>query len=369
MNDRTTRPLGSARQDSPRERPRTMGRRVRPPGWSETAKAGRILTRPVHRGERVIVTGGAGFIGSHLVDRLLDAGADVTVFDNLTSGNMRYLKGAEGRDGFTFVNGDVKDLDHLIQVMDGASAVYHLAANPDVRLGARDSKVHVNENIVATHVVLEAMRHVGVPLLVFTSTSTVYGEAKTIPTPEDHGPLEPISLYGASKLAAEALISSYCGTFDMAAVTYRFANIVGPRSNHGVTFDFYHKLVKNPGELEILGDGRQLKSYCHVHDCVDAMLHGVQHRKNRYECYNIGSADAIDVFAIAKAVIAEMGLKDVVLKTTGGVDGGRGWKGDVKLMRLAIDRLQKSGWEPKFASEAAIRDTTKALIADHGGEA
>jgi UDP-glucose 4-epimerase len=251
-----------------------------------------------------------------------------------------------------------------MKAMDDVDVVFHLAANPDVRLGAKNTKIHLEQNVIATHEILEAMRKSTPRKIVFTSTSTVYGEASKIPTPEDYGPLMPISLYGASKLACEALISSYCSTFDMEAVIYRFANVVGPRSTHGVTYDFVNKLRKNPDKLEILGDGRQKKSYMHISDCIDAMIHGFENRRERVEIFNIGSKDWIDVKSIADIVTKEMNLNPKY-EFTGGVDGGRGWKGDVKTMLLSIEKIEKLGWEPKYGSEEAIRLTARSLIDDY----
>jgi UDP-glucose 4-epimerase len=223
----------------------------------------------------------------------------------------------------------------------------------------------VRQNVVATLRVLEAMRVSDVKRLAFTSTSTVYGEAKTIPTPEDYAPLEPISLYGASKLGSESLISAFAHTFDIQGVAFRFANIVGPRSTHGVTYDFYHKLKKDPKRLEILGDGRQHKSYCHVDDTVGAMLHVVQRFPQRYDVFNIGSDDAIDVFELARVAIDAWGLRDVKLEATGAAGSG-GWKGDVRKMGLSTEKIQRTGWRARHTSASAIRATAESLAKEFG---
>ena len=213
---------------------------------------------------RILVTGGAGFIGSHLVDRLAEQNK-VTVIDNLTSGRGDFLNPRA-----EFIQADLL-ADEISEHFSGKDIIFHLAANPDVRIGAEDTRIHLEQNVIVTYRVLEAMRVTGVKKLAFTSSSTVYGEALT-PTPEDYGPLTPISLYGASKLACEALISSYCFTFDFKAYIYRFANVIGEGSTHGVIYDFINKLKANPEELEILGDGNQTKSYIHIDDCIEAML-------------------------------------------------------------------------------------------------
>jgi len=233
-----------------------------------------------------------------------------------------------------------------------------------VRSGAGNTKTHFDNNIVATYNLLEEMRENGVTKIAFTSSSTVYGEASVIPTPENYGPLIPISIYGASKLASEALIASYCHTFDMDAIIYRFANVVGPRSTHGVIYDFINKLKANPEQLEILGDGTQKKSYLYIDDCIEAMLFGFDRMKEKVEIYNIGSEDWTDVRTIADIVSSEMGLRPEY-KFTGGLDG-RGWKGDVKFMRLDISKLKEKGWNPRHTSNDAIRMTARWLIKEIG---
>jgi UDP-glucose 4-epimerase len=318
-----------------------------------------LLNRKKVRKMRILVTGGAGFIGSHIVDRLIKEGNEVIVYDNLSSGKIEFIKQHMENDKFRFVKADLLEFDTLKKEMEGVELVYHVAANPDVRLGATDTNVHLQQNVMASYNVLEAMRLNGVRDIVFTSTSTVYGEAQKIPTPEDYGPLIPISLYGASKLGAEAFITSYAHTFDMQAVIYRFANIVGPRSTHGVIYDFIMKLKKNPNELEILGDGTQTKSYLYIEDCVDAILFGYKNRKSDVEIFNIGSEDWVNVKKIADIIVEEMNLKDVAYKFTG---GKRGWKGDVPKMLLSIEKIKSYGWVPKYNSEKSVRLTARHLI-------
>jgi UDP-glucose 4-epimerase len=307
-----------------------------------------------------LVTGGAGFIGSHLTDALIARGDNVVVYDDLSGGKRQFLAQHEGSDHYRFVHGDVLDTADLSQVMKGVDQVWHVAADPDVRTSGNRAGQHAQQNVVATLHVLEAMRVAGVSRIAFTSTSTVYGEASVIPTPEDYAPLEPISLYGASKLGSESLLSAFAHTFDLRGVSFRFANIVGPRSTHGVTYDFYHKLKKDPKHLEILGDGRQHKSYCHVEDCVSGMLHVSDRFPARYDVFNIGSDDAIDVFDLARTAIAAWGLKDVKLDATGAAGSG-GWKGDVKRMGLSSEKIKKTGWRPRHTSIEAIRVTAIAL--------
>jgi UDP-glucose 4-epimerase len=308
----------------------------------------------------IVITGGAGFIGSHLADALA-SGNDVAVFDNFSSGKMEYLAKQMDNPHFRVVQGDLLDMEGLMGIVEGADVVFHLAANPDVKLGAENTSVHLDQNILATHNLLEAMRIKGVKRIAFTSTSTIYGEASIVPTPENYGPLKPISLYGASKLACEALISSYCHTFDMQSWIYRFANIVGDRGTHGVLVDFIRKLQSNPKDMEILGSGKQRKSYLEVKDCVSAMIYCVENSSEQVNIFNVGSRDTIDVTEIAEIVAESMGLSGVKYRYTGGLDG-RGWKGDVKTMLLSIESLEKLGWSPSFISRESIRSAVHSLL-------
>lgn len=299
----------------------------------------------------ILVTGGAGFIGSHVVDRMIDEGYDVIVVDNLYSG--KYVNPEA-----IFYKIDLNDFDALMNVFKKheIEEVWHIAANPDVRIGNENPYEIYRNNVSATYTLLEVMRRNGVKRLIFTSTSTVYGEAKVIPTPEDY-PTIPISIYGASKVACEAMIASYCHTFDMQAWIYRFANVIGKRSNHGVIYDFIMKLKKNPNELEILGNGEQNKSYIYISDCIDAMFFGLK-ADDWINILNIGSEDQIKVRRIAEIVCEEMGLNPV-FKFTG---GDRGWKGDVPVMLLSIEKLKSLGWKPRYNSEQAVRKAVRDLL-------
>ena len=314
------------------------------------------------KGQSILVTGGAGFIGSHLVERLLLQN-EVTVLDNFSSGKREFLAPHQDNPDFHLQEGDLMDTGMLEKAIKGKDLVFHLAANPDVKLGAENTRVHLEQNVQATYNLLEAMRKKGVQRLAFTSTSTVYGEASTVPTPEDYGPLLPISLYGASKLSCEALISSYCHTFEMQSWIYRFANIVGERGTHGVLVDFIRKLRENPERLEILGSGKQRKSYLEVKDCVQAMMDAVEHSSDETNVFNIGSIDSMDVTEIADIVVEQMGLSGVKYDYAGGTDG-RGWKGDVKVMQLSIEKIKRHGWTPQASSAQAIEAAVKALLKD-----
>ncbi|MFZ0006362.1 MAG: NAD-dependent epimerase/dehydratase family protein [Methanoregula sp.] len=304
-----------------------------------------------------VVTGGAGFIGSHLVDTLVAQGNEVLVIDSLYAGRRQTIARHIDDYKVRFIQSDLLG-DGWQEHLEGADRIFHLAADPDVRQSAINPDPTLQNNIMATYRVLEAMRLYAVPELVFTSTSTVYGDAKIIPTPEDYAPMLPVSVYGATKLACEALISSYCHSFGMKSWIYRFANIVGERSGHGVITDFIRKLKENPAELEILGDGKQVKSYLEVHECVAAMLFALRSR-DTVNIYNIGSEDWIDVRSIAEIVAEEMHLPNIKFRFTG---GERGWVGDVPRMQLSIDRIKSRRWKPEIGSQDSVRIATRDLL-------
>ncbi len=311
------------------------------------------------RKNNILVTGGAGFIGSHLIDRLMEDENRITLFDNLSSGKIEFIEKHLENTDFTLIKGDILDNEVIESACRDIDLVCHVAANPDVRLGASDTKIHFDQNILATYNLLEAMRKNDVKKVVFTSTSTIYGEANIMPTPENYGPLLPISLYGASKLACEALITSYSHTFDMQAWIFRFANIVGPRSTHGIIVDFIRKLQENPTLLEILGDGQQEKSYLHVSECVNSILFAIEKSREDVNIFNIGSEDTISATGIGRVIVQEMELSEIKFIYTG---GSRGWKGDVPRMRLDIEKLKAIGWKPVYTSERSVRETARALL-------
>jgi len=308
-----------------------------------------------------VVTGGAGFIGSHLVDALVARGNRVTVIDSLAAGLKNNIARHLEKNRVNLIVADLLS-DGWQKELEGADRIYHLAADPDVRKSAVSPVGPVNNNILATFRVLEAMRLYNVQQIIFTSTSTVYGDATVIPTPEEYAPLEPVSVYGASKLACEALISAYCHSFSMRAWNFRFANIIGSRSGHGVITDFVTKLKDNPRKLEILGDGKQIKSYLDVQECVDAMLFAVDHAVDKVNTLNIGSEDWIDVKTIADIVAGEMRCSGARYCFTG---GERGWVGDVPKMQLSLARIKGLGWRPQRGSEESVRMAVKAILAEH----
>jgi len=315
--------------------------------------------------KKVLVTGGAGFIGSHLCDSLAKHNWKIIILDNFSAGlveNIQHLLNQMPQK-VKLLKGDCTNPIHVEKALRNVETVFHFAANPEVRLELCDPKTCFRQNVYATYILLQQLRkNSKLHTMVFASTSTVYGEPETIPTPENYAPLKPISLYGASKLASEALISAYAHTYNYKAIIYRLANTVGPRSQHGVIHDFIQKLDKNPNQLEILGDGTQTKSYLYISDCIEAMLLGLEKSTKQVEVFNVGSEDQINVRDIAQITIKEMGLKNVKLTYTGGVDGGRGWKGDVKNMLLDIRKLKALGWKSKHNSKQAVTKTAKQLI-------
>ncbi len=307
-----------------------------------------------------MVTGGAGFIGSHLVDRLVELGNEVIVVDNMTSGKAEFL--AQINEKIRIKNIDLMKPKAILPILRGCDSVFHLAANPMVNIKEDETRLHIDSNIMLTFNVLEGMRKTGVKDIAFASTSTVYGEPTQVPTSESYGPLIPLSLYAASKLSCEAMICAYCFNYDMRTVMYRFANVIGPRSTHGVIFDFLNKLRANPNSLEILGrEPGTRKSYIHISDCIEGVIFAYENSEEKVGIYNIGSEDAIDVKTIANTVSAEMGLSDVRYDWTGGVDDGRGWMGDVKTMLLDIESMKSLGWKPQYRSREAVELTARKL--------
>lgn len=305
---------------------------------------------------KCIVTGGAGFIGSHLVDLLVSQGHNVRVIDSMVAGRLCNIE--HNLPSIELIKADLLD-DGWQETFKGADRVYHIAADPDVRGSARKSYEVYENNVTATVKVLEAMKKYDVKEIVFTSTSTVYGEAKVIPTPETYSPMIPISIYAASKLACEAMISSYAATYGWKAWVYRFANIIGARSTHGVIYDFIQKLRNNPNELEILGDGSQCKSYLAVENCVKAMVFAPEISNGTFNFFNIGSEDWVNVKRIAELIVEEMGLKNVKFNFTG---GDRGWVGDVPQMQLSVDKIKSFGWKPEITSEESVRRAIRATL-------
>jgi UDP-glucose 4-epimerase len=313
---------------------------------------------------KVVVTGAAGFIGSHLTDALLDAEYEVLGLDNLSTGKMENLGKASRNHRFRFARIDLRR--PMPRSLAGPiETIYHFAADPEVRTGLDDPSSQFENNILATYNVLEFARQNAIENLFFASSSTVYGEPLEIPTPEDYSPLAPISVYGAAKLACEDMIRGYSSAFGIKSFVLRPANVVGPRATHGVVLDFIIKLRKDKSVLEILGDGKQSKSYVGPDDVVRAilMIQNARGRLGTFEVFNIGNGDRTSVLRIAELVSESMNARPRFL-LSGGIEGGRAWKGDVKIVLLTTDKLRRLGWEPAKSSDDTVRRAAESLVAD-----
>ena len=310
-----------------------------------------------------MVTGGTGFIGSALVRLLLSQNYHVTVVDHLSGSRSQNLVPYTSLENLKIIGLDLLDEVKLAQIVKECDLVYHLAANVDVRKGYLNSEVDFLNNIVATRNILESMRKsTRCKKIIFTSSSVVYGEPHIIPTPENYGPLKPVSLYGASKLASEALISGYVGTFGLKSVIFRLANVVGASSEHGVIFDFFRKLKQSEGKfLEILGDGHQNKSYLYIDDCVNALVTGLCHSGSELEIFNVGADDQVDTNTIAQIIIDELGVNPKITHSLE-IKEGKGWIGDIKNMLLSTEKLKQIGWKIHHSSKDAVTLTVKNII-------
>jgi UDP-glucose 4-epimerase len=318
---------------------------------------------------RALVTGGAGFIGSHIVETMLkEPGNEVVIFDNLSSGRSAFVASVTQDPRCTFVPGDLLDAPAVARAVGTSKPgiVFHLAANPDIARGALDPSLDFRQTVVATFHVLEAMRLARTPRLVFTSGSGVYGDHPEVATAETFGPLLPISMYGASKLAAEAMISSYAHMYGFTAYVCRFANVVGGRQTHGVAFDFIRKLRADPRRLEVLGDGNQSKSYVHVSDVVSAVLFVLEKEREPVNLYNVATDDYVTVRWIADSVRELMNLPDAELTFTG---GPRGWSGDIPVVRFDLSKIHGLGWSARYRSRDAIRRSIVEMLSDPAGSA
>jgi UDP-glucose 4-epimerase len=310
--------------------------------------------------KHVLITGGAGFIGSNLARRLVaERGCKVTVFDNLRTGNLANLADIAGSPLYQFVQGDIMELDALKAAMAGVDTVFHLAANADVRGGQENRRVDLEQNTTGTWNVLEACRGAGVKRFFFASSATVYGEPELFPTPETV-PLIQTSLYGASKLAGEAMAQAYSEYDDLQVIIFRFVSWTGPSYSHGVVRDFSGKLRQTPDRLHILGDGSQRKSFLDVRDGINGLLHAADHGTGRVQIYNVGHDEWLGVNDVARIVVDALGLPDVKFDYAG---GERGWKGDSPFVLLDTTRLKATGWRPAISIEQSIRDTVKSLQA------
>lgn len=303
--------------------------------------------------KKVFLTGGAGFIGSNLCDRLLSKGCRVVVYDNLSTGSLKFLTEAKKSKGFKFVKGDLLDKKKLTASMKGCDFVFHLAANADVRFGVDYPTRDLEQNTIATSNVLEAMRANKIKGLAFSSTGSVYGEARVVPTPEDAPFPIQTSLYGASKLACEGLIEAYSTGFGFQVFIFRFVSILGERYTHGHVFDFYRKLLNDPTSLHILGDGKQKKSYLYVQDCIDAIFVALEKSKNQVNIYNLGRPDYAVVNNSVKWICKYLKVSPKITHS----GGSRGWIGDSPLILLDTRKINRLGWKPKVSIEDAVVKT------------
>lgn len=303
---------------------------------------------------KYFIAGGAGFIGSHLTKKLLsrDSVEKITVYDNFSSGSLRLLGESVNDKRLTVLEADISKLDTLVEAMKGHDIVYHLASNPDIARAVTEPDIDFWQGTYLTQNVVEAMRRTGVKRIVYSSGSGVYGELGEREVFEDLGPLLPISTYGASKLAGEALICSYSHIFDIQGFVFRFANVIGPNQTHGVGLDFLKRLKQDPTQLRILGDGSQSKSYIHVEDILAGIDTAMEMASGRYNVFNLATGDYITVSEIAALAVGVMGLSNVKFNYTG---GDRGWKGDIPVVRINTDRIRSLGWVPK-------RNTRQAML-------
>lgn len=304
--------------------------------------------------KRALITGGAGFVGSHLADRLVDIGVEVVAYDNFRTGREEFVESLRAAPTAEVIEGDVLDEVLLRRALEGCDTVFHLQANADVRRGLEHPRRDLEQNTVATSTLLEAMRATGIERIAFSSTGSVYGEPQVFPTPEDCPFPIQTSLYAASKLACEGLIAAYCHGYGFTGVTLRFASVLGERYTHGHVFDFYAALHRNPERMRILGDGRQTKSYLHVRDCVDGILAGLDAAApGKMEVFNLGTDETIVVDDSVRLITCHMGVTPI-LEHTG---GERGWPGDSPLIHLDCSKLRTQGWRPTLTIREAIERT------------
>ena len=312
---------------------------------------------------RIVVTGGAGFIGSHLTEELIKE-HEVTVLDNLSTGNELNLSSCLQKENFRLIVEDLKNQNQVSKYIKDTDTIFHMAADPEVRTGFSDPKLAYVQNIENTYKLLENVRKSNIKQFVFASSSVVYGEPEIIPTAETYAPLFPISIYGGTKIACEGLISSYCNNYGIKGTIVRFANVVGSRARLGVIWDFIQKLRMNEKKLNVLGNGKQTKSYIHVNDCVSGLLFSTKHTKKKIDVFNLGNLDMVNVLDIASIVCKTMNLENVNIVTSGGTKDGRGWIGDVKEMNLDISKLIDLGWNPVENSKSAVERAASELSSE-----
>lgn len=319
----------------------------------------------IFKRKNVLITGGAGFLGSFLCEEMLRQEARVTVYDKLVQGKSR-IGHLLDDNSLRLIEADLSDRDQLIKALSGSDFVWHLAGNTDIPAGLRDTRIDLQDGILATHHLLEAMRNTGVRKIAFPSSGAIYGEMTHGKRSERQGPTLPISLYGAGKIAAEAYMSAYAHLFGIQAWIFRYGNVISSRISHGVILDFIRKLESDSSQLEILGDGTQTKSYLLVEECIAGMLHVIGQTKLNNavgfcDVFNLGAPDETCVLDIAKIVIEEMGLENCQIKLRG---GERGWPGDQAKIALDISKVRDLGWQPKYTSNEAVRVAVQRMLRD-----
>jgi UDP-glucose 4-epimerase len=313
----------------------------------------------MRRIRRVAVTGGAGFIGSHLVDACLDRGFEVAVIDDLSVGRMEFIREHVRAGRLHIVQGDILAAPVLTLALEGADAVFHLAANPDARRGLENPRIDLELEVLTTFQVLETMRLLGIPRVVFASSGTVYGDVGTAEVSESYGPCRPVSLYGAGKAAAEAFLSAYSASFGLEAIVCRLGNVIGERATHGALFDFDAKLRRDSSRLEILGNGQQAKPYMYVRDLVDAFMFVALHAAGRFDTFNVAPRGATSVGFLARALLEELGLPETPLFFG---ESPAGWPGDIPQSRMNADKLARLGWSPRYSSDEAVKVGVREFV-------
>ena len=307
--------------------------------------------------KKIVVTGAAGFIGSNLTDYLLNSGYQVLGLDNFSTGRSEFLESAMGHPNFKLLICDLSDTESFKNNIFGYDCVFHFAANADVRFGTEHPSKDLEQNTIVTFNVLEAMRENNINKIVFSSTGAIYGESRIIPTPEDCPMPIQTSLYGASKLSCESMIQAYCEGFNFQAWIFRFVSVLGERYTHGHVYDFYEKLLTNPDSLGILGDGNQTKSYIYVHDCIEAMILGIERANEKVNVINLGTSETIEVFDSIKVITEFMGINPKIIAQ----DSIRGWIGDSPMIYLDTAKMNSYGWEPSVSIRDGIIKTLEWL--------
>jgi len=307
----------------------------------------------------VFITGVAGFIGSHLAEKLIQENFKVTGLDNFSTGSIKYIDSIKDNSNFMIIEGDIKNSDLVSDVMKNSDVVIHLSDNSDVQYSADHPKDYFEQNVIGLYNVLNGMKYHSIRKIIFPSSTTVFGPGCTIPTPESFGPLRPANLYGSSKAAAEAFLSGWVATYGICSVNFRFTSVIGSRQDHGVVHDLVKKLLNNKAKLEVLGNGTQERSYILIDDCVDAIVMSIDKFEQGFNVVHMGNEEAIKISRVAEIICEESGVTKDIIYFSG---DALGWKGDSRSNELQVSTLRNIGWRPKFSSEAAVRESARRLI-------